>query len=209
MPLGLRAFSLLLGTGAIVVGYRLVLAIFPNDPLPALGTAAFAATLPMHLAMTSAVNNDVLVGLVLNLASWRLVTMDHLGWGARRSFVLGALLGLAMLSGLSAYAMLIVAVVALVWDGIRARHDGSGFWLWRILGYGAIMLGTAFVITLPWLLRNIQVYGPDDRWASAGTIRLLRPRPHPTRTQSPMDGLPGCATCLLSPFRASGGSSAG
>jgi hypothetical protein len=162
MPLGLRAFSLLLGLGALVIGYRLVLAIYPNDPLPALGTAAFAATLPMHLAITAAVNNAALVELMLSLTVWRLVTMGHEGWNARQSFVLGALLGLALLSGVSAYLAPGVALIALAWDSIHTRHDGKVFFLWRILGYGAIMFGTALMIALPWFLHNIQVYNLAD-----------------------------------------------
>jgi hypothetical protein len=162
MPLGLRAFSLLLGLGAIYIGYKSVMAIFPNDPLPALGTAAFAATLPMHLALTAAVNNDVLARLVLNLAIWRLVTMSQGRWTVRRSFEVGALMGLGLLSGFSAYIIPGVAIVALVWDDLRTRREQKGLFLWRTLGYGGIMLGTALMIALPWLLRNVQVYGRGD-----------------------------------------------
>jgi len=80
----------------------------------------------------------------------------------RRSFEVGALMGLALLSGLSAYIIPGVAIVALVWDNVKTRREQGASFLWRILGYGGIMLGTALMITLPWLLRNVQVYGMAD-----------------------------------------------
>ena len=70
--LALRLFSLALGAASLYIGFRAVRALLPGEPLLALGTVAFAATLPMHLAMTAAVNNDVLAEVLLGLVVWRL-----------------------------------------------------------------------------------------------------------------------------------------
>jgi len=76
--LPLRLFSVLLGGGLLLVAYALVREIFPRRWWPALGTTAFIAFIPQHIAMTAAVNNDALaelilagIGLVL-VKGWRL-----------------------------------------------------------------------------------------------------------------------------------------
>jgi len=162
MPLGLRLFSLLLGAAAILVGYKLVMAIFPNDSLPALGTAAFAATLPMHLAISASVDNGALVRLILNLAVWLLVVIGQAGWDIRRSLMLGALWGLGVLSGFPAHVIPGLALVALVWDLVRSRRERRPASPWRSLGYAAVVVATALVIALPWLWHNVRAYGPTD-----------------------------------------------
>jgi hypothetical protein len=61
--LPLRLFSVALSLFSLLVAYRLVRVLTPNRPMIALGTVAFMAFLPMRLAVTGAVNNDVLVAL--------------------------------------------------------------------------------------------------------------------------------------------------
>jgi len=162
MPLGLRVFSLILGALSLVVGYRVVRAIYPEEPGLALGTAAFAATLPMHLAMTAAVNNDVLTELLLVLIVWQLVQMRGDDWTAGKAFRLGILLGLAFLTKMQSYPAFGIALFALIWDAWhfgRSRSEAT----WRVAATrGAIMFGTALLVALPWLVRNAVLYGPGD-----------------------------------------------
>jgi len=162
MLLGLRLFSLVLCAISLVVSYKLVRAIYPQEPVLALGTAAFAATLPMHLAMTAAVNNDVLTELFLALIAWRVVQMGKDGWTAPKALGLGILLGLAFLTKMQSYPAFGVALVALVWDACHSRRPPAGR-TWRTaLTRAAIMLGTALLVALPWLVRNARLYGPGD-----------------------------------------------
>ena len=71
--LPLRLLSILLGCCLLWVAYHLVKEIFPGDEVLALGTTAFVAFVPMHVAMTAAVNNDTLAELMLVGILWMLV----------------------------------------------------------------------------------------------------------------------------------------
>ena len=71
--LPLRLFSVLLGCCLLWVAYRIAKEIFPGDEALALGTAAFVAFVPMHIAITAAVNNDTLAELILAGILWMLV----------------------------------------------------------------------------------------------------------------------------------------
>ena len=158
----LRLFSLSLGAVSLLLSYKLVSAIYPRKPLLALGTVAFAATLPMHLAMTAAVNNDVLTELLLCLTIWQLVSTKPGDWSCRRALGLGILLGLAFLTKMQSYVAFGVALAALVWDVLQSQ-PGRPRLTWRkALGRAGIMLGTALLIAFPWLLRNARVYGTSD-----------------------------------------------
>jgi uncharacterized membrane protein len=158
----LRAFSLVLGATALVVGYRVVRTLIPGSPTLALGTTAFAAMLPMHLAMTAAVNNDVLVELLVTLIAGRLVAMEADDWTARRAFGLGALLGIAFLVKIWAFVAAGMAFFALGWDLWRgARARGALSWGGAAKRAG-LMCGTALLVLSPWLVRNATIYGPGD-----------------------------------------------
>ncbi len=66
--LALRLFNSFLGFVSLIFLYLCLEIVFPNKPLIPLGATAFAAFLPMHVAVTGAVNNDVLAEL-LTMAS--------------------------------------------------------------------------------------------------------------------------------------------
>ena len=160
MPQTLRLFSLGLGALFLWVTYRLVRVIYPSQALVALGAAAFCATLPMHLAVTGSVNNDVLVELLLATLVWQLVRSR--AWTFGRAVGIGALLGLALLTKVQAYVGFGLALFALAWDAWRPR-DERGHHPWgRTVVLGMVMLATALVIASPWLLRNARLYGPTD-----------------------------------------------
>ncbi len=158
--LPLRLFSVFLGLASIAAGYAAVRAAFPGRPWLAWATAAFMATLPMHTAMTGVVNNDVLAELLLSLTVWQLVLADRRGWTGRRAAVLGLLVGLAFLTKLQAYVA--AGLVALGWalDAWRARAAGSG--LGAPIRRGLLMAALALALVLPWLARNVAVYGLGD-----------------------------------------------
>ena len=63
--LPLRLLSVALGALLLLVVRWTVSALVPERPFLALGATAFVAFLPMHLAMTAAVNNDTLAELLL------------------------------------------------------------------------------------------------------------------------------------------------
>lgn len=61
----LRFFSVFLGTCLLLVSYLTAKAVF-GDGLLALSVPAFMAFIPQHVAMTAAINNDILAELVLS-----------------------------------------------------------------------------------------------------------------------------------------------
>ena len=62
--LPLRLASVLLGAGVVLLAYAVGRRVFPQRASLALGTAAFVAFLPQHLADVSQVGNDVLAELL-------------------------------------------------------------------------------------------------------------------------------------------------
>lgn len=161
MPLTLRLFSLLLGVLGLVANYRLTRAAFPSFPLLALGTTAFAALLPMHAAMTATVNNDVLAELILNLLVWNLILPRGKTWTPKKSLQVGVLLGLAFLTKMQAYTAFGLIALVLVWDTWQAAGE-KALTPKRALGHAGVMYGTALLMGLPWLIRNITLYGLVD-----------------------------------------------
>jgi 4-amino-4-deoxy-L-arabinose transferase-like glycosyltransferase len=170
--LAVRVFSLLLGLVLLLVVYRLIDTLYPAQPVLALGTMVFLATLPMHLTMTATVNNDVLAELVLTFVVWKLILTGPADWTRRRAFGFGALLGLALLTKLQAYVALPLVFYALLrvaWPPAARERLSLGV----AVGRGVIMLGTAAVIASPWLVRNITLYGSGDILALAQHERVV------------------------------------
>ncbi|MFO7696103.1 MAG: DUF2142 domain-containing protein [Anaerolineae bacterium] len=155
-----RLFSVALGLISLLVAYRLVRALAPGRPELALGTVAFMGFLPMRLAVTGAVNNDVLVELLLGLTVWQLVVQGTDSWSTRRSLLLGLTVGLALLTKLQAYVAAPLVFLAWAWAAGTARRAHRS--LAPLVGQGALVAAVALAILLPWLIRNAAVYGPGD-----------------------------------------------
>ena len=152
----LRLLSVGLGAVLVYVAYRLALVIFPAQPVLVLGTAAFVAFVPMHVAMTAAVNNDTLAELLLALALWGLVKMkDGRGRAGRKELAgLGVLLGLGLLTKIYALLAVAVGVAAVVLRRWRDRRQMARDLAWLLI--------PVLALTLPWLVRNVAVYGWPD-----------------------------------------------
>jgi hypothetical protein len=169
----LRAFSVFLGALTLLVAFQLVHALRPRDPVLALGATAFAASLPMHIAMTAAVNNDVLAGLFVATIAWRLIPMTADDWTPRRALGLGALLGLAFLTKMQSYVAFAMVAMALLWDlGYAQRWRPLGGWR-RVARIAAIIFATSLLMALPWLLRNVHLYGLADPLGLARHDRVV------------------------------------
>jgi len=169
----LRAFSVFLGALTLLVAFQLIHALGPRDPVLALGASAFAAALPMHVAMSAAVNNDTLAGLFVATIAWRLIPMTAGDWTPRRALGLGALLGLAFLTKMQSYVAFAMVATALLWDlGYAQRWRPLGGWR-RVAEVAVIVFGTALLMALPWLLRNTHLYGLDDPLGLARHDRVV------------------------------------
>ena len=94
----LRLFSLFLGAGVVLLAFAVAATIFPGRPIVALGTAAFVAFLPQHIAMMAGVNNDSLTELLI--AGALLLVLLWLRDGRRTAREQLWLLGLGVVLGL-------------------------------------------------------------------------------------------------------------
>lgn len=154
----IRLFSVVLGIGFLLVTYRLAREVFPHRADLALGVTAFAAFLPQHVAMSAAVNNDILEELIL--ASCVTLSLAYIRGEEsgqverRRLLLLGVLIGLGFLTKTWAYLALPLALLAIVWRGIQRRQLPV-----RDLG---LVLVPSLVLGMPWWIRNWVVYGPWD-----------------------------------------------
>ena len=110
----LRMLSTVLGALGLIVAYLLAREVFPKDVGLALAVSGVMAFIPMRVAMYAAVENDALAELVLSAVLLALVV------GLRRrprpagDLLVGALLGLALLTKVVAYTAVALVGVAFV-----------------------------------------------------------------------------------------------
>ena len=190
--LALRLFNVLLGAVALVLLYACLELVFPTKPLLSVGATAFAALLPMHVAMSAAVNNDGLAELLLVAALLVLLKWMHAQFYARgegrglthrvvRSpghlIILGVLLGLGLETKIYAYVVLplcagVVLLVEWLQPRVHSEHQPQRLpsWstFWRGVGATLWIVVPAVLIGLPLWIRNVLLYGAWDflglRW---------------------------------------------
>jgi len=164
--LPLRLASVLMGCGVVLLAYAIARRIVPGRAAVALGTAAFVAFLPQHLATVAQVGNDVLAEVLFAAVLYLLI-----GWvvgsggrgraaGVRGPFAnlgLGVLLGLILVTKTTAYIAVPLAGGVLLWRWRRERVS-----LRRILLDSVLVAGPMLVIGLPWYARDLAVYGWPD-----------------------------------------------
>jgi len=109
----LRLFSVALGVLVLLVAYATAQEVFAGDQTLALATVAFVAFVPMHTAMTAAINNDTLAELLLALLVWLSLRRLRDADPPRRYVLLaGLLLGLGLLTKVTVYVGAVVLVAA-------------------------------------------------------------------------------------------------
>ncbi len=155
--LPLRLISVTLGALLLLVVFGTVRAIFPTQPGLALITIALIAFIPQHVAMTAGVNNDALAELVVGGTLWALVV--YVGGDRKRDcpWQIGLLLAVALLTKTTAYAVVVVAMAAVLVRWRRERRT----WGWAV-GQLAWMLVPALIVSAPWFIRNGLTYGWSD-----------------------------------------------
>jgi 4-amino-4-deoxy-L-arabinose transferase-like glycosyltransferase len=169
--IALRFLSLLMGGGIVYLAYLIAREVFPTNEVLALGTAAFVAGVPMHLAMLAAVNNDGLAELVLVGILWMLIRTikkeeaegtegveRKMPW---RLVGLGVLVGLGILTKTTTLVSIPLVLVAVILTtghrplAIPHRLSAISHQLF------AIFLPALLLIS-PWFVRNATVYGGLD-----------------------------------------------
>jgi len=183
----IRLVSVALGGALIVVAFLIVRQVMPDRPELALGTAAFVAFVPQHVAMMAGVNNDSLAELLLALIL--LQTFRVLKQGEEKElrelkelFALGVLLGLGLLTKTTDYLVASVVLIALLWplatrnSQLAIRNSHIAYRLSPVENHATrsthpsslvtrhliLVLAPALFIGCLWWLRNLGVYGGLD-----------------------------------------------
>jgi 4-amino-4-deoxy-L-arabinose transferase-like glycosyltransferase len=166
----LRLFSVFLGCLLLLVAYAIVKEIFPDEEFLALTTTGLIATVPMHIAMSAAINNDTLAELILALIVWLCIKSLKAGLTQRQVVLLGLLLALALLTKTTIYAPAVLSIILAL--GVRARVEGKRAFL-RQLGF---ISGLA-LLSCWWFLRNVLTYGDLDLfgWQRHDSIVIGQP----------------------------------
>jgi len=140
-----RVFDALLAALLAPLAMLLALRIWPGYGPAGWAAAALTAVMPVVDVNLTSVTNDVLVAVL-----GAVTVLVALGGRVTvaRALAVGALLGLAILAGTAAVALVPAVFVALMW---RSR-DGS-------FGEALTALVVAAVVVAPWLASNLLIYG--------------------------------------------------
>jgi len=153
----LRLLSVAISGVTVVLSFLLVRAIFPDDLPLQLAVAGFVAFLPMRSAVAGSISNDALAELVGTLILLSLVRILKEGLLRGSALLLGALLGLALLTKMTVYSYVPMALVAVLFSPKRGRN-GAHPRAWLVV----IAVAVALLVSGWWFVRNGMVYGMTD-----------------------------------------------
>ena len=168
-----RLLSTIFGLLTILASWRLARLLLPAEPALALATASFVAFVPMHVNMTAAVENDALSNLLLTVSVLGLLLWLQRGYAWRGALFLGLVMGLALLTKVTALVVLPLALLA-AW----LRYQRAGTDSRHAHPFGALLVaysGTLLVWGW-WVIRNVVTYGWHDPLA-LDINRLVVPQP--------------------------------
>jgi 4-amino-4-deoxy-L-arabinose transferase-like glycosyltransferase len=159
-----RLLSVALGMATVYLTYRLGREAFPDRVEIALGAAALTAFMPMFAFISGSINNDNLVIPLCALALLIMIRQNKVALddGPRLMkgyWVLGIVIGLAVLSKVSGVALLALAALTgfvVAWRrGLASRRND-----WRHLFAAGLAIGLpVLALTGWWFWRNLQLYG--------------------------------------------------
>lgn len=149
-----RLISIPMGAAVVYISWLLARKLFPGDRFMELTLPIFVAFLPMFSYINSVINNDNLVDVISAMCLLLLATELIDGWKLGHAALGGILLGMALLTKLTALFLAPLFGLALVIPAMRDR----GKWLTQ-LKMGAALFCTAGALSFPWFLRSRLMYG--------------------------------------------------
>ncbi len=157
-----RLWSLLLSTLTVAATFALCRASFPVRPLWALAAAGVLAFTPEFLFIAGSLNNDNGAALMGALALLGGMALYVSGGRFAAAWWTPLALGAGVLVKVSTVALWPVVGLALalgVWRGQRQDRIAPGAAIRRMVVCAGFVFIPALLITLPWLWRNLQLYG--------------------------------------------------
>jgi hypothetical protein len=148
-----------------LVAYAIVREIFPDDVMLAPATVGAIAAVPMYIAVSASVSNDIAAVLVLALILLLAVKRVKNAVSNRRFVVLGGILyGAALLTKTTAYvpgALVLIGSELALARGSSKPEEKSRF-TFHALRTLIPLFALALVISAPMFIRNMVTYGITD-----------------------------------------------
>ena len=178
-----RFVTILLGLPLLYLTFALGRTLAPERPAAAVAAAAVVAFLPMHLALVSSANNDVLTEVFFAAALVLMVRHLRAGSAYRQQqapppplftmALAGIMTGLGLLT-----KSLAVLLLPMIWATAVLAARGPQGYEWRRLARDlAVSTGLALALAGWWLWRNQVLYG--DPLAQKVFLSAFRDRPSP------------------------------
>ncbi len=174
-----RLLSILFGAVTVWATYKLTVTVLHDSPLAArdslaLAAAAVVAFNPSFLFASALVSNDAPLAAfsALVLLLWVKLLVDQNAPALKSAALLGALIGLALLTKTTALGLVPLSVLVLLLVARRERN-----WRYAILG-NAVMLAVIVLLAGWWFVRNQILYG-DPLALQLVAVASLFPRAGP------------------------------
>lgn len=155
-PFGERAMrfvSIALGFLCLLLIFRCVRLLFPNDPQLAVVALGIAALTPTHIAITSTVNNDSLLELCFSWSLLLLISSLLSGFTRWRACWLGVALSLALLTKATALLLVPVVVVCLLLCTVSGENGRE------VVSNALYTVIIVLALSGWWFVRNTNLYG--------------------------------------------------
>jgi 4-amino-4-deoxy-L-arabinose transferase-like glycosyltransferase len=164
-----RLAGVWIGVLTILLAVALAQTVFPGDAFMAVTTAVLVAFQPQVSYEAAIVNNDALGIAATSLVLWLLARAIRDGFSTRRSFEVGAALGVALLAKSTALVLVPALALAIVLSTGRSPQ--------RWVQAGLAMSLAAVVISFAWYAHLYRVYGDFSGLAQLATLQAHWNRP--------------------------------
>lgn len=158
----LRTFSIVVSGITVACTYGIAQMLFPSRRWLAVGATMLCAFNPQFLYVSGTVNNDVMVAAMCaltGLCALRLIDASPVR--ASHLVCLGAALGLALLSKVSALVMLPVAIIAVTYAAWRASNRRLGHFIRLGALWVGVVLACMLILSGWWFVRNAVLSNGD------------------------------------------------
>ncbi len=173
--LALRLLNVIIALGLSFLVFRIFQFVFPSNSLLPLVGVGILATIPMHIAMSAAINNDTLAEVVVAIVLLLCVLRLHGKIETRRFLILGGVAyGIALLTKTTIYSSIVLLLAAeFGYQQIFRERENSRA---NAIVASSKTLLPLFAISLAlsglWFVRNAFVYGANDLfgWARHDSV---------------------------------------